>query len=689
MQDEELMFSKNFSCPEHGIGIPPLEPKLFSFNNPLGACKKCAGLGSLVKFDPDLLIPNKEFSIAEGAIKCAGWAMGENKSANKYFLGLSEKYKFSLDEKIKDIPRKTLEIILYGPDNNGIIPSLEQRFNNAKSDWLKSEIETLFTKPVTCDSCRGKRLSPQVLAVTAGGINISQFCDKNIKDLYEFISNLKFTGKNKIISEPILKEIKSRLKFLKNVGLDYLSLSRCSGTLSGGEAQRIRLATQIGSALTGVLYVLDEPSIGLHQCDNEKLIKTLKHLRDIGNTVIVVEHDEETIKAADFIVDVGPEAGEKGGRIVAEGSAEEISLAQGSITGEYLSGRKKILIPKQRRTGNGKFLKIKGAKKNNLKNINVKIPLGTFTCVTGVSGSGKSTLVNDIIFAELSSKVNHSKKAGKEKTGAEIDGTENIERVINIDQDPIGRTPRSNPATYTGVFTDIRELFATTPSARSMGFGTGRFSFNAKSGRCEACRGDGIIKIEMHFLSDLYIPCEVCGGKRYNRETLEVKFRDKNIYDILNMTIDDAFVFFENIPRISSKIKTLIEVGLGYVKLGQPATTLSGGEAQRVKLASELSRRTDGKAFYILDEPTTGLHAADVQKLINILQKFTDGGNTVLVIEHNLDLIKTADYIIDLGPGGGDAGGTVTATGTPEEICKNKNSVTGKYLKNILQVDKS
>ena len=697
---EDFLFSKNFSCPEHDISFESLEPRMFSFNSPFGACKKCTGLGVFMKIDPELIIPDKTKSIKSGGIKGSGWSMEGNSIANMYFEALAKKYNFSLSTPICELSKKIIDIILYGTKGEmlelvrksdygeakykntfeGIINNLERRFRETQSNWIKSEIET-FMSEIPCSECSGKRLSRNSLAVTVGGINISDFCDKSIKESLIFIKNLKLGEKEKIIAQPILKEINSRLEFLKSVGLEYLTLSRQAGTLSGGESQRIRLATQIGSSLTGVLYILDEPSIGLHQRDNGKLIETLKKLRDLGNTVIVVEHDEETMYAADFIVDVGPGSGISGGYITCAGTIDDIKNCPESITGQYLSGKKFIPVPKNRREGSGKFLEIIGASQNNLKNIDVKIPAGTMTCVTGISGSGKSTLVNEIIYKELSCKLNKSKlKSGKHK---EILGIENFDKVINISQSPIGRTPRSNPATYTGVFTDIRELFASTSDAKSRGFSSSRFSFNVKGGRCEACQGDGILKIEMHFLSDIYVPCEVCKGKRYSRETLLIKYKNKNISDVLDMTVDEALKFFENIPKIKRKIETLQEVGLGYIKLGQSATTLSGGEAQRVKLASELSKKSTGKTLYILDEPTTGLHIADVHKLVLVLQKLVDMKNTVLLIEHNLDLIKTCDYIIDLGPEGGDNGGTIIAKGTPEEVAENPNSYTGLYLKKM------
>lgn len=700
--EKDIVFSKNHACPEHNISIEKLEPRTFSFNSPFGACEKCTGLGVFLKIDPKRIIPDDSKSINEGGIKGGGWSMEGNSIANMYFKALAKKYKFSLDTPIRKLAPQIVNILLYGTNGEmldliretaygkttyknkfeGIIPNLERRFRETKSSWIKQEIES-FMSEIPCDKCNGKRLSPIALSVTIGGINISQVCDKSITEALEFFNNLNLSEKNSVIAMPILKEIKNRLNFLKNVGLEYLTLSRNSGTLSGGESQRIRLATQIGSALMGVLYVLDEPSIGLHQRDNGKLIDALKNLRDSGNSVIVVEHDEETMYASDYIVDVGPGSGVNGGEIVCSGTIEDIKKCPNSITGMYLSHKKTIPIPNVRRTGNGKFLEVKKACENNLKNIDVKIPLGTITGITGVSGSGKSTLVNEIIYKKLSVELNHSKVIpGKHEN---ILGIENLDKVIDISQSPIGRTPRSNPATYTGVFTDIRELFASTNDAKAKGFKSGRFSFNVKGGRCEACQGDGIIKIEMHFLSDIYVPCEVCKGKRYGNETLSVKYKNKNISDVLNMTVDEACEFFENIPKIKKKLDTLKEVGLGYIKLGQPATTLSGGEAQRVKLATELSKRATGKTFYILDEPTTGLHVADVHKLSDVLQKLVSSGNTVLLIEHNLDLIKTCDYIIDLGPEGGKNGGNIIAQGTPEEIAKVKKSYTGFYLKSLLK----
>ena len=697
------LYNQNYACAKCGISMEELSPRMFSFNNPFGACPTCLGLGYQMKIDPDYVIRDKSKSINEGAINATGWSVVSDEcTARMYLEGLARHYKFSLDTPVCDLPDEITDIILYGTRGKkiqfeytrnygsgnfmssyeGVIPNLERRYHDTSSEWVKNEIESYMSNNI-CPDCGGARLNPQALAVTVNGINIDTVSHMSIKEARDFFAAITLNDKEKIIAKQILKEINDRLGFLVNVGLEYLTLSRSAGTLSGGEAQRIRLATQIGSFLMGVLYVLDEPSIGLHQKDNEKLIEALKQLRDLGNTVIVVEHDEDTMYAADHIIDIGPGAGRNGGYVVAEGTAEEIKKCDKSETGLYLSGKKKIEVPKTRRNGNGEFLEVKGAAENNLKNVNVKIPLGTFTCVTGVSGSGKSSLVNDIIYRKLAQLLNGSKrKAGKFK---ELNGWENLDKVIDIDQSPIGRTPRSNPATYTGLFGDIRELFASTNDARAKGYSASRFSFNVKSGRCESCTGDGIIKIEMHFLPDVYVPCEVCKGKRYNRETLEVKYKGKSISDVLEMTVDEGVEFFENIPKISRKLKTLQEVGLGYVKIGQPSTTLSGGEAQRVKLATELSRRSTGKTVYILDEPTTGLHTADVHKLIDVLQKLADNGNTVLVIEHNLDVIKVADYIIDIGPDGGTGGGTIVAKGTPEQVAKVKESYTGQYLKKLLK----
>ena len=699
---EEMTFSQNYACPEHGVSIGELAPRMFSFNNPYGACEKCTGLGVFKKIDPDLIVPNKNLSIAEGAIKASGWNVSDDSSiANMYFRAISDEYGVPLDKPVGELTKEQLDLFLYGTGEHklhlsrgskfykaeydsafeGIIPNLERRYKESNSDWSKADIESNMTEEA-CPACKGRRLRPESLSVTVGGLNIAELCDKSVVGVLGFLESVELTEREMLIGERIIKEIKDRLGFLASVGLEYLTLSRSAGTLSGGESQRIRLATQIGSSLVGVLYILDEPSIGLHQRDNDKLIATLKRLRDLGNTLIVVEHDEDTMYAADHIVDIGPGAGIHGGEVVAQGTVEEIKACERSITGQYLSGRRKIPVPTERRKGNGKFLTVKGARQNNLKNIDVKIPLGTFTCVTGVSGSGKSSLVNEIINKYLSGKLNRAKVRAGEFD--KIEGVSHLDKVINIDQSPIGRTPRSNPATYTGVFTDIRELFAQTQDAKMKGYNSGRFSFNVKGGRCEACEGDGIIKIEMHFLPDVYVPCEVCGGKRYNRETLEVKYKGKSIYDVLEMTVEEGVQFFTNMPKIQRKLQTLYEVGLGYVKIGQPATTLSGGEAQRVKLATELAKRATGRTIYILDEPTTGLHTADVHKLIEVLQRLADAGNTVLVIEHNLDVIKTADHIIDLGPEGGDKGGTVVCTGTPEDIANCAESYTGMYLKKML-----
>ena len=699
---EDILFSEKFACPDCGISIEELEPRLFSFNSPFGKCDCCDGLGTLYEIDENLVIPNKNLSILEGAI--VTWGEGRLKEESWTFAilkALTEKYDFSLNTPIKELSPKVLDILLYGTKGEklkveytkdgvksvynhayeGEINSLRRRYAETNSDLIKGEIEQYMSDNY-CPKCHGARLKKEALAVKVGDLNINEFTKLSVKEELDLINGIELSEKNKIISEQIVKEIRSRLEFLVNVGLDYLTLARNSGTLSGGEAQRIRLATQIGSSLMGVLYILDEPSIGLHQRDNDKLIATLKNLRDVGNTVIVVEHDEDTMRESDYIVDIGPGAGEHGGEIVAAGTLEEIMKNEKSITGQYLVGKKKIETPKARRKGNGKKITVKGAKENNLKNLNVSIPLGTLTMVTGVSGSGKSTLVNEILYKGLNKLVNKSKNpVGKYK---EIIGYENIDKIIDIDQSPIGRTPRSNPATYTGTFDIIRELFAQTQEAKARGYKPGRFSFNVKGGRCEACSGDGIIKIEMQFLSDVYVPCEVCKGKRYNRETLEVKYKGKNIDNILNMTVEEGLEFFENLPRIKNKLQTLYDVGLGYVRLGQPSTQLSGGEAQRIKLAYELSKRSTGKTLYILDEPTTGLHIDDVNRLIAILQRLVDAGNTVVVIEHNLDMIKCADYIIDLGPEGGDKGGTLVAEGTPEKIASNEKSHTGKYLKKIL-----
>ena len=699
---EEMMFSLNYACPEHNVSVEELTPRMFSFNNPFGACEECTGLGVYKKINPDLIVPDKNLSIRQGAIKATGWnTLTESSYAMMFYEAIAEEYGISLDTPVKDLPKEVMDVFLYGTNGKklsikviesfgggirkqafeGVINNLERRYNETSSNYSKEEIESCMSE-IVCPSCKGERLKKESLAVTVGGINISELCKKTVTEALEFFDSLELNEREKIIGERIIKEIKERLGFLKSVGLEYLTLSRASGTLSGGESQRIRLATQIGSSLMGVLYILDEPSIGLHQKDNDKLIATLKRLRDIGNTLIVVEHDEDTMREADYIVDIGEGAGVNGGKVIYAGDVEGIMKCENSVTGQYLSGKKKIAVPETRRQGNGKYLEIIGAEENNLKNIDVKIPLGVFNCVTGVSGSGKSSLVNQIIGKYLSVTLNGAKSSyGKFR---EMKGIEYLDKIINIDQSPIGRTPRSNPATYTGVFTDIRELFAGTSDAKTHGYTSGRFSFNVKGGRCEACEGDGIIKIEMHFLPDVYVPCEVCKGKRYNRETLEIHYKGKSIYDVLEMSVDEGVKFFENIPKISRKLKTLQEVGLGYIKIGQPATTLSGGEAQRVKLATELAKRATGKTLYILDEPTTGLHSADVHKLIEVLQKLVDGGNTVLVIEHNLDVIKCADWITDLGKDGGNRGGEIVAVGTPEQIAQCRESYTGYYLKSKL-----
>lgn len=700
---EIMSFSQNFACDDCGISLQELTPRLFSFNNPYGACDNCDGLGALSKIDPDLVIADENLSIINGAISATGWANANKKDsmAYMYFTALADYYGFDVNTPYKDLPKDIHDIILYGTgDTNipmnyersygngkysapfeGVITNLERRYNANTYDYVKNDIER-YVNDVTCPKCRGARLNDEVLAVTINGVNIYEFTTMSIQKEMDFVNSLELTDREKMIGEQILKEIKARLKFLLDVGLDYLSLSRSAGTLSGGEAQRIRLATQIGSGLMGVLYILDEPSIGLHQRDNDRLIETLKHLRDLGNTVIVVEHDTDTMYAADYIVDIGPGAGVNGGELVGEGTVEDLIKSPRSITGKYLSGELKIEVPKKRRKPTG-WIEVRGAKENNLKNINVKIPTGVMTCVTGVSGSGKSSLVNEILYKKLANVLNRARThAGAHK---EIKGIEQLDKIIDINQSPIGRTPRSNPATYTNVFGDIREVFASTNEAKVRGYKSGRFSFNVKGGRCEACSGDGIKKIEMHFLADIFVPCEVCKGKRYNRETLEVKYKGKNIYEVLEMTVDEGVEFFENIPKIKRKLETLQEVGLGYIKLGQSSTTLSGGEAQRVKLATELSKRSTGKTIYILDEPTTGLHTADVHKLTEVLDKLVEGGNTVVVIEHNLDVIKTADYIIDMGPEGGDNGGTVIASGTPEQVAKVEKSYTGKYLKKMLE----
>jgi len=702
---EELRFSQNYACDEHGVSLPELTPTLFSFNNPLGACSICSGIGRFLKVNPDLIIEDENLSVNEGVFCCSGWNVKatvdktRGSVARMYFKGLAEHYGFSLDTPYYLLTEEQKNVLLYGTKGEkidfiklaewggglyhstfeGIVNNLERRFSETESEYTKREIESYMSESV-CPACKGARLKSEALSV--GGKNIEELCSLSVTDALSFINTLVFSEHHQKIAKPIIKEVKARLEFLNGLGLSYLNLSRSSGTLSGGESQRIRLATQIGSGLTGVVYILDEPSIGLHQRDNDRLLEALKRLRDLGNTLIVVEHDEDTMRQADYIVDIGPGAGVHGGEVIYSGDIKGLLKAENSMTADYLSGARKVPVPKVRRKGNGHSLLVTGAKENNLKNINVKIPLGTFTCVTGVSGSGKSSLVNDIVYNYLSAKLNRAKAVwGNFK---KIEGVELLDKVIDIDQSPIGRTPRSNPATYTGVFNDIRELFSVTKDAKMKGFGPGRFSFNVKGGRCEACQGDGIIKIEMQFLPDVYVPCEVCQGKRYNEETLNVLYKGKSISDVLEMTVEEAMCFFESIPKIYRKIKTLHEVGLGYIKLGQSATTLSGGEAQRVKLATELSKRSTGKTIYILDEPTTGLHTADVHRLIEVLDLLADGGNTVLVIEHNLDVIKTADYIIDLGPEGGEGGGTVVATGTPEEVAKNSASFTGQYLKRVL-----
>ena len=701
-EDRDILFSQNYACEDCGVSIEELTPRMFSFNNPFGACPTCTGLGSQLKVDPDLVIPNKNLSILEGAITASGWSNIKSDGISRmYFDALSKKYRFKLDTPVKDLSKEVIDVILYGTRGEeltlhydqprgkgtlhqpfeGICNNLERRYKETQSDAMRRELEDCMSE-CPCPTCQGRRLRKESLAVTVGGLDIDAFCHKSVTQALDFVDHLELSETQMMIAERILKEIKNRLGFLQSVGLQYLTLSRGAGSLSGGESQRIRLATQIGSSLMGVLYILDEPSIGLHQRDNDMLLKTMQDLRDLGNTLLVVEHDEDTMRAADYIIDVGPGAGVHGGEIVAAGTPEEVMNTPGSITGDYLSGRRKIPVPKERRTGNGKHLKVIGAAENNLHHIDVDFPLGTFICVTGVSGSGKSSLINEILYKKLGADLNRVKvRPGKHDR---IEGEEFLDKVIDIDQSPIGRTPRSNPATYTGLFNDIRELFASTQDAKARGYGPGRFSFNTRGGRCEACQGDGLLKIEMHFLPDIYVPCEVCKGKRYNRETLEVHYKGKNIYEVLEMTVDEALPFFENLPRIYNRLKTLEEVGLGYVKLGQASTTLSGGEAQRVKLATELSKRSTGKTIYILDEPTTGLHSYDVQRLIDVLQKLVDAGNTVVVIEHNLDVIKTADYIIDLGPEGGDGGGTIVCTGTPEEVAQCERSYTGKYLKRML-----
>ena len=700
---EPVQFSESFSCPDCGISIEEIEPRSFSFNNPFGACPECFGLGYKMEFDEDLMIPDKRLSISEGAITVMGWQSCTDKKSFTYAIldALSKEYGFSLDTPFEDYPKEVHDVLIHGTNGKavkvyykgqrgegvydvafeGLIRNVERRYRETSSETMKAEYEE-FMNITPCSACKGQRLKPGALAVTVGDKNISELTGMSIEKLQTFLKELKLSNQQLLIGGQILKEINSRIQFLMDVGLNYLTLGRSTGTLSGGEAQRIRLATQIGSGLVGVAYILDEPSIGLHQRDNDKLLGTLKHLRDLGNSVIVVEHDEDTMREADFIVDIGPGAGEHGGEVVATGNAEEIMQNENSVTGAYLSGRIRIPVPEVRRKPTG-WLKVLGAQENNLKNIDVKFPLGVMTCVTGVSGSGKSSLVNQILYKRLARDLNRARTIPGRHKG--IEGLEQLDKVINIDQSPIGRTPRSNPATYTGVFDLIRDLFAATPDAKARGYKKGRFSFNVKGGRCEACSGDGIIKIEMHFLPDVYVPCEVCKGRRYNRETLEVKYKGKNIYDVLDMTVEEAMHFFENVPSIRRKMETLYDVGLSYIRLGQPSTTLSGGEAQRIKLATELSKRSTGKTIYILDEPTTGLHFADVHKLTEILHRLTEDGNTVIVIEHNLDVIKTADYIIDIGPEGGDKGGTVIAEGTPEEVAKSPVSYTGKYIKPMLE----
>ena len=700
--ERDITFSQNYACEDGGVSIEELSPRMFSFNNPYGACPACTGLGSQMKIDPERILPNRSLSILEGAITASGWNHIKSDGISRmYFDALAKKYRFKLSDPVEKLSNEVVDIILYGTKGEkltlnydqprgkgtlyqpfeGIINNLERRYRETQSDAMKREIEECMSE-CPCPECQGKRLKREALAVTVGGSSIHQFCQKPVDEALAFLDTITLTDTQAMIADQILKEIRSRLGFLKSVGLQYLTLTRQAGTLSGGESQRIRLATQIGSSLMGVLYILDEPSIGLHQRDNDLLLDTLKHLRDLGNTLIVVEHDEDTMRAADYIVDIGPGAGVHGGQVVACGTARQVMDTPGSITGDYLAGRKKVPVPAQRRAGNGHLLTVRGAAENNLRHIDVSFPLGTFIAVTGVSGSGKSSLVNEILFKRLGAELNRTKARPGKHDGME--GIEHLDKVIAIDQSPIGRTPRSNPATYTGLFNDIRELFSSTQDARARGYGPGRFSFNVRGGRCEACSGDGLLKIEMHFLPDIYVPCEVCKGKRYNRETLEVRYKGKNIHEVLEMTVEEALPFFENLPRLNKRIQTLKDVGLGYVKLGQPSTTLSGGEAQRVKLATELSKQSTGSTVYILDEPTTGLHTADVHQLVEVLQRFVDKGNTVVVIEHNLDVIKTADYIIDLGPEGGSGGGTVVCTGTPEEVAAHPESYTGKYLKAVL-----
>ena len=701
-EDRDISFSQNYACEDCGISIEELTPRMFSFNNPFGACPTCTGLGVQLKVDPDLIVPNRELSILDGAITASGWSNIKGDSISRmYFEALSKRYKFKLTTPVKDLPAEVLDVILYGTKGEklkltydrangqgtlmqpfeGICNNLERRYRETQSDSMRRELEECMSE-CPCPDCKGKRLRRESLAVTVGDMDIDGYCHKSVTDGLRFMDKLTLNEQKTMIAGQIVKEIKARLKFLQSVGLEYLTLSRAAATLSGGESQRIRLATQIGSSLMGVLYILDEPSIGLHQRDNDKLLATLKELRDLGNTLLVVEHDEDTMRAADHIIDVGPGAGVHGGRIIAQGTAEEIMQSPESLTGAYLSGALKIPVPPIRRTGNGHTLTVRGAAENNLQNVDASIPLGAFTCVTGVSGSGKSSLVNEILYKTLAADLNRAKTRPGKHFG--IEGEEHLDKVIAIDQSPIGRTPRSNPATYTGLFNDIRELFASTNDAKARGYGPGRFSFNVRGGRCEACSGDGLLKIEMHFLPDIYVPCDVCHGKRYNRETLEVRYKGKNIYEVLEMTVDEALPFFENLPRIYKKLLTLSQVGLSYIKLGQPSTELSGGEAQRVKLATELAKASTGRTIYILDEPTTGLHSYDVHKLIDVLQQLVEKGNTIVVIEHNLDVIKTADHIIDLGPEGGDKGGHIVCTGTPEEVAACEGSYTGKYLKKML-----
>ena len=701
--DRDILFSQNYACEDCGVSIEELTPRMFSFNNPFGACPECTGLGTQLKVDPELVIPNKSVSLLDGAICASGWNNVRGDGISRmYFEALSKKYHFSLRDPVEKLSKEVMDVILYGTKGEklelqydqprgkgvlyqafeGIIPNLERRYKETQSDGVREELEGCMSE-CPCPSCGGKRLRRESLAVTVGGLSISDYCEKSVVDALDFVDQLTLTEQQMRIGERILKEIKARLGFLRSVGLEYLTLSRASASLSGGEAQRIRLATQIGSSLMGVLYILDEPSIGLHQRDNDKLLATLKRLRDLGNTLIVVEHDEDTMRAADYLIDIGPGAGVHGGEVVCAGTPEEVARCERSITGQYLSGKKKIPVPAHRRTGNGHALVIRGAAEHNLKHVDVEIPLGVMTCVTGVSGSGKSSLVNEVLYKTLVGKLNHAKVRPGKCDG--IDGVEYLDKIINIDQSPIGRTPRSNPATYTGLFDDIRALFASTQDAKLRGYGAGRFSFNIRGGRCEACSGDGLLKIEMNFLPDVYVPCEVCKGKRYNRETLEVHYKGRNIAEVLDMTVEEALAFFQNQPKIRDRLQTLMDVGLGYVKLGQPSTTLSGGEAQRIKLATELSKRSTGRTIYVLDEPTTGLHVADVARLIDILDRLTDAGNTVLVIEHNLHVIKVADHIIDLGPEGGDAGGNIVFTGTPEDCARCAGSYTGQFLKKELE----